>query len=114
MNMSGFICRVCRSEFDDDKAICTNCGARLSIGMNLDALTKAKLEIYRLEEENKQLKEQIMDLENGFFPDVKSENEKLKRILRVINNLSITEINAGYEIRHFLENQVLGLKELLD
>jgi hypothetical protein len=47
MNMSGFICRVCRSEFDDDKAICPDCGARLSIenkvnGSNINNVVRFK------------------------------------------------------------------------
>lgn len=40
--------------------------------------------------------------------------ENLQEFLRVVYNLSITEINAGYEIRRYFESRILGLEKLIE
>jgi hypothetical protein len=88
----------------------------------LNLVIKRHNEYVSLQEENKKLKETIKEY-IGTFEDntslrkenenLKEDNEFLKTILRVVRNLSITEVNAGYEIRHYLENHIIGLEKLL-
>lgn len=50
----------------------------------------------------------------AYTKQLKEEKEKLSEILRVIYNLSITEINAGYEIRQYLESRILEIEKLTE